>query len=138
MKGIIATLIGFIMIFSFSSARSQTTPEEYNYLTKGYKIQLDAGLDMKSGYSFTDIGTFNTQQRSCTFKALVKQSSNKKVATLCIFHAANNDTYYFCLPTNGSPDIVFEDYRNSLNILDNSEAARDYAYFVSRLDAKTK
>ena len=35
-----------------------TTEEEYNYLTKGYKIQVESGLDMKKGYSLIDMGTY--------------------------------------------------------------------------------
>ncbi len=138
MKAISSILIGLLIVTSINSARSQTNIEEYNYLTKGYKIQLDAGLDMKIGYSFTDLGTYSTPQRSCTFKALMKQASKKRVAILCVFHAANKDTYYFCIPSDGSPNNIFEEYRKSLSILDNAEAARDYAFFVSLLGSKIK
>ena len=33
-----------------------TTMEEYNYMTKGYKIQVESGLDMKKGYFIEDMG----------------------------------------------------------------------------------
>ena len=34
-----------------SEKTSVTTEEEYNYITKGYQIQLSSGLDMKKGYA---------------------------------------------------------------------------------------
>lgn len=39
----------------------QTTEEEYNYLTKGYKVQIESGLDMKKGYEFKDLANDYTQ-----------------------------------------------------------------------------
>lgn len=35
---------------------SPTTEEEYNYLTKGYRVQLESGLDMKKNYLLEDWG----------------------------------------------------------------------------------
>ncbi len=132
-----SAIILFLMLYVVS-AKGQTTTEEYNYLTKGYKIQIEAGLDTKSGYTFVELGTYSTKQRSCIFKALVKQSSKKSVATLGIFNGANGKTFYFCIPSAGSPESLFDDYLRSLSLLDNAEAAREYAYFVSQLAAKVK
>jgi hypothetical protein len=42
-------------IFSFSQNEDHpygTTLEEYNYVTKGYAVQIEQGLDMKAGYEF--------------------------------------------------------------------------------------
>lgn len=38
---------------------SQTSLEEYNYMTKGYKIQKESGLDMKKGYWVAESDTFD-------------------------------------------------------------------------------
>lgn len=42
---IFSTCFGLVVLFT--NLYFQTTQEEYNYITKGYKIQLDSGLDMK-------------------------------------------------------------------------------------------
>ncbi len=114
---------------------AQTTVEEYNYLTKGYRIQIETGLDMKSGYTLQDAGTYKTSSRSCNFKALIRKNTDDLAGTLAIFHAANGAYYYFCIPTIGSPDELFSAYRASLGILDNADAARDYSFFLSEVYA---
>ncbi|WP_421799825.1 hypothetical protein [Haliscomenobacter sp.] len=40
-----------LIAFCSISFAQGTTQEEYNYVTKGYKIQQESGLDMKKGYS---------------------------------------------------------------------------------------
>ncbi len=51
----------FLMLMLFFSvagiAQSGTTMEEFNYVTKGLKIQLDSGLDMKKGYEIVPLDT---------------------------------------------------------------------------------
>lgn len=120
------------------NVNAQTSTEEYNYLTKGYKIQIESGLDTKSGYTFSDLGTYKSTNRSCEFKALVKQATKKSVGTLCIFYAANGDKYYFCIPAAGSSEELFAQYRSSLSIIDNGDAARDYSFFLSLLWSNRK
>lgn len=44
---IFSTFFGLVVFFT--NLYFQTTQEEYNYITKGYKIQLESGLDMKKG-----------------------------------------------------------------------------------------
>ncbi len=44
-----------------TKVHSQTTLEEYNYVTKGYHVQLTSGLDMKKGYEFEDIDKKGTK-----------------------------------------------------------------------------
>ena len=123
------TICFFSSYFSFA----QTTAEEYNYLTKGYKIQIESGLDMKQGYGFKDIGFPKTQERSCQFKGLINETTHKMVATLAIFPAANGDKYYICIPTAGSSQEVFNAYYSSLNQIDNLSAMKDYAWFLTVL-----
>lgn len=47
------TLI-LITLFLFAAGfaqikKGQTTLEEYNYMSKGFKIQMESGIDMKKG-----------------------------------------------------------------------------------------
>ena len=47
----------FSLLVISSLVFSQTSMEEYNYVTKGLKIQKESGLDMKLGYSIQVIDT---------------------------------------------------------------------------------
>ncbi len=55
--------ISITIIFCIASfiTLGQTTETEYNYVTKGYKIQLESGLDMKKGYRFEDLDTWGVE-----------------------------------------------------------------------------
>ena len=67
MKKILLLLIVlFVSTYSFS----HTTEEEYSYVTKGLKIQIDGGLDMKKGYELKTVKVLN---------------SNLKRALICCF-----------------------------------------------------
>ena len=49
------TSILFTLLISATICNAQmktgvTTEEEYNYMTKGYQMQMSGGLDMKKGY----------------------------------------------------------------------------------------
>lgn len=94
------------LLICFAATHAQdvvTTLEEYNYLTKGYKVQIESGLDMKKGYTFTEghspivYGNY-----TFTFKPLVRESTNETAAILLIINskAWGNNTYYFCIPRN--------------------------------------
>jgi hypothetical protein len=124
-------LILFVVASFSVSAKSQTTTEEYNYLTKGYKTQIENGLDMKKGYALAGNSTYSYGGRRCEFKNLIKTSSDVAVAVLVIFYAQNGDSYYFCIPSAGSDPQLFEEYLNSLKQIDNYDAMRVYNYFVS-------
>jgi hypothetical protein len=62
MKEFISSLICCFSLFigySQSENFDGTTIEEYNYLTKGYSIQIEQGLGMKTGYEFASGNDFN-------------------------------------------------------------------------------
>jgi len=121
------------IVFTSSFSFAQTTIEEYNYLTKGYRIQMESGLDMKKGYTLKDFGTFRSTTRTCEFKGLYNEATHKLAATLAIFHAANGDIYYFCIPVANSQQNIFDAYYSSLIAIDNVLAMKEYSYFLSML-----
>jgi len=113
-KNKIAT--AFLMLTFFFSTNllfGQTTQEEYNYITKGYKVQVESGLDMKKGYSLTDLGDWGlkngSENRKCEFKGLVKQGQTKPCAIMMIYKRTditNGANYYICIPSaDASPEI---------------------------------
>lgn len=87
-----------------------TTEEEYNYLTKGYAIQVASGLDMKRGYSFVDFGTtptsFSDGTRVTEFKGLLRDGMSTPCAILMKYSGPSGNATYICIPTyNASPDL---------------------------------
>lgn len=108
-------LLLFVSIGVFSQTNekitTQTTLEEYNYVTKGYKIQIESGLDMKAGYILKDITDFittytvdeNKIHRKTTFKLLYRQNNDLPVAIMMITERKdNNYKEYFCIPSYNS------------------------------------
>jgi hypothetical protein len=93
---------------------SQTTLEEYNYVTKGYKVQVESGLDMKKGYRFDDVHTIHIQYsdgvvRETEFKALFREGQKMPTAILCIYsHSDKQDKDYLCIPQFNSSKEVWD------------------------------
>mgnify|MGYP001803655980 CR=1 FL=1 len=132
LQGIAATAILSVLI-SFTSF-SQTTEEEFNYLTKGYKIQLESGLDMKKGYSIKDYGTWGTQyssfKRNATFKGLYRDGESKPCAVLMIFQKTNNDyVEYVCIPHMDSDEAIWSKaFKNWNEAADSWSAGAGYSW----------
>ena len=80
-----------------------TTMEEYNYMTKGYKIQVESGLDMKKGYYFEDMGDHKIGNYVFNVKKLVRENQRELAGTLIISHAEiSGKTYYTAIPINNA------------------------------------
>ena len=115
MKNVVSALcIGAILIILSSRGFAQTTLEEYNYVTKGYKVQVESGLDMKKGYRFEDIHTIHIQysdgvERETQFKALYREGQKEPAAILCIYTHSNNAVReYICLPQFSSTKEIWD------------------------------
>lgn len=113
-----------LCVISYTFASSQikkgtTSEEEFNYMSKGYKAQIESGLDMKTGYtvdSGTDIksGTYNF-----TYIKFFKITTNENVLVGTIVKAKSNNygnTYWFCIPVNN--DILLKKSFIEINKLD--------------------
>lgn len=116
-------LIVFVIFFSFlSRIHSQTTQEEYNYLTKGYKIQVESGLDVKKGYTIKDLGNWGlnsgSESRSCEFKALIRQGQTTPCAVLLIYKRtdiAEGIKHYICIPSHDAPEYIWNQTLDFVN-----------------------
>ena len=107
-------IIGILFLFSVSYSFSQTTMEEYNYITKGYKIQTESGLDMKKGYRFEESinsdFSINGEIRFFKFKKLIKINENRVCAIMVIyskFGKVNMPVMYLCIPSKNSPPEIW-------------------------------
>lgn len=96
---------------------AQTTIEEYNYLTKGYKVQTESGLDMKKGYELKDISTKTTSERKVEVKLLQRIKSNgtkENAAYLVIYQKSGTQKEYICIPHPESGEDVLMSFWNTL------------------------
>lgn len=131
------SLLFFILFLTTQIAYSQscktsgTTMEEYNYIVKGYKIQMEGGLDMKKGYDFKEIKTVDLDGRKVVYKELIKDGKDLR-ALMAIFSGRNGTTSYFCIPLGECSSEIKTAYLNStaLNI-DNSQALNFYQYSLT-------
>ena len=101
----------FVTFVAYLYATSQTTLEEYNYVTKGYKIQIESGLDDKVGYSWKDAGVWGLtwsdgKHRECEFKILYHDGV--ECACLMIYKrtdVSNGAQYYICIPRGNNSEL---------------------------------
>jgi hypothetical protein len=100
-----------------------TTQEEYNYITKGYRIQIESGLDMKKGYTMKDIQTERHNDYYLEMKALYRDGSTAPCAIMVITQYQSDingwgvHTYYYCIPHWASSQKIWDDYDYSMNTL---------------------
>lgn len=117
-----------------------TTLEEYNYITKGLKIQIETGLDAKKGYSFKKYPhTHSAENVKFEVYFLYRQNQNKPCATfiramytIAGFTTQNKDLF-FCLPNFQADKNIWDLYAKSLN--DNKNIAFQMAWITSKLYA---
>lgn len=130
MKTLSTILLLLISIISFGQSEpAPTTEEEYNYLTKGYKVQIESGLDMKKGYVLEEWGDVKNGNYTFTIKGLIRETKNELSAMLVITKSdVSGRVYYTCLPIN-NPDL-FTRYYNDINSWDES-LTTSYCYVVS-------
>lgn len=144
-KSLFSTLLA---LFFAVNAHAQTTYEEYIYLTKGYKTQLENGLDMKQGYRMVAVPVFVESvrndtlssplnvfqkdiwqvQRTAQFKALYREGDDKPCAMLCLYekHARNKATNevqkfvdYICIPHYTSDAKIWDMYNTKISVYAN-------------------
>lgn len=111
-----------------SESRAQTTFEEYNYVTKGYRVQIESGLDMKKGYTFADINSYRLSYttggfRETEFKVLLKEEGKKPVAIMCIYTSSTNPSKeYICIPQPNSPKEVWDSTYSKISTFEGEDA----------------
>lgn len=129
-------------LMRLTGVAGSTTLEEYNYLTKGYKVQIDTGLDMKKGYSFKDLSESSlTYQdgviRSVEFKSLIREKSKTSCAILGIYE--NSDlpelSNYFCIPSINADKKIWDTALQALSSFDSIESLETLNFSLMRLVA---
>lgn len=109
--------LSFVLFFSAFTLilNGQTTLEEFTYLTKGYKLDLDTGRDIKDGYeiehqysysSSINVGgeKINRKVEVMTFK---ESETGNIAATLAILERPETGyKKYFCIPSKFSDSEI--------------------------------
>jgi len=97
--------------FNYNDRQAATTLEIYNYVTKGYAIQVASGLDMKKGYFIWEKLTRSTNsadgRRTVKINALLIDSNFKVCAWILIYEKAGQTPAYFCIPTQASDEAIW-------------------------------
>ncbi len=89
---------------------SQTTQEEFTYITKGYKRQISEGLDAsKKGYEFEQIEKLEYEEEGkpvvFTFTKMNHEKEGLK-AVIMTFEK-NEKMHTFCIPHPDTKDVVW-------------------------------
>lgn len=120
-------------LFSQSFKTLATTTEEYNYLVKGYKTQIESGLDMKKGYDFGKSINFELDGRKIIFKELLKNTTDLR-AFLAIFTGRDGRVNYICIPLGDVDSSLIDSYYQHIALsIDNSSALNFYQLSLIKL-----
>jgi hypothetical protein len=97
------------LLFTISISFSQeekinvTSLDEYNYMTKGYKIQKSSGLDMKKGYDLENIQNITKGNYIFSFNSLIRNEKKELAGILIIAYSdVSGRTYHLGMPINNS------------------------------------
>ncbi|NNF02011.1 MAG: hypothetical protein HKN22_04955 [Bacteroidia bacterium] len=113
--------IALLVIFSlglsipgFAQKIAPTTEKEFNYITVGYKIQLQAGLPMKADYKFKDLGRHEVVDCIVEMKGLYRKGEEQPCAMMMIYTEVRQEPVYFCVPSPDAAEELWERYYKSL------------------------
>lgn len=108
-------LVATLLVAGFINAQVSTTEEEYNYLTKGLKIQEESGLgsEVKKGYELLKFGSIKYHDDFTTDYFEFKNSIENKTKALLIkiIRERDHKTVFLCLPINN--ESLFEKFAKS-------------------------
>jgi hypothetical protein len=122
-------------VFSQTDGVNGTSIDEYNYMTKGYRIQKSSGLDMKRGYELSNIQDITKGSYSFSFNSLIRSEKNELAGILIIAYSnVSGRTYYLGMPIN-NPDLQ-PDFEGDVRSWDESMTTA-YAQAVSELYSNT-
>jgi len=92
----------------------QTTQEEYDYVTKELKIQVEGNFNMRKGYELKSIKVVNNNQKRIELGQLIR-IEDKSVACYWL-KFTNFKTIYFCLPNPHSTTSIINKCNTDLAI----------------------
>lgn len=129
-------MISFSFLLLSKISFSQTTWDEYNYCTKGFKTQIESGLDLtKKGYEITSLGeqkfTYNGYDNYSSAKiyGLKPIDFSKPNALIVVYEKYfGNELYsreYLCIPTEDAPEDMLVNTWQTINSISLDEKQAD-------------
>ncbi len=130
MKKIIVAAFTLLALNSYAQV-APTTQEEYTYATKGYKVEVQNGLDVKKGYHWVDYGKHTDGGNTLNISGLIRDNETKPCAILLYYEKDKVDKKekieaYLCMPTSGAPSALWDSYNGSLGQLGENLKWADY------------
>ncbi len=108
-----------------------TTEKEYNYLTKGLKIQEESGLDVIDGYLLQNCLEQKSGNYDFKIRYLVdKKDSSLKALSVIIRSYVSGKSFYLCVPLQNLN--LTNQYWSALKQFE-APMAQTYAYVMSTL-----
>ncbi len=114
----------FLLLFILGSsfAFSQTTQDEYNYLTKGWLSMQQQGMGMKAGYATTDKGKYVMEYSGYNLEVsilnLTRTADNSSAGYIVMVHdTKKNNTQYIGVPTKNSDEGIWKQSIASIRAL---------------------
>jgi hypothetical protein len=106
MKKLIYILMFCPLITLGQNEKITTTDEEFNYLFKEYKIDIENGNQNKLGYTLEKIMQFNIDNFTIIYSSFKNNKGVKKaiLVTLIKNKESSSKVFYRCLPIN-RPDL---------------------------------
>lgn len=112
-----------------SDPNSELTQEEYNYLTKGLRVQEESGLDMKKGYELKMLAYKKVNRYTFTSKIFIETATNiVKGISVKIESGVTNKAYYLVIPSTVGK---YTDEYNKLLMTFEQPMAQSYTIFLS-------
>ena len=118
-------LITAFVVFAIAVS-AQTTMEEYDYLTKGYKEDVARERGAMKGYELKHVNSIYEGNKSVEVGVVyrLKDTLIEKAAYLLIYKNATADAEYFCYPSPKSDTATIGRYWKQLNANSSSDTAR--------------
>ena len=91
-----------------------TTADEYSIASVGYKMLLTMKVELKSGYTVSDIQTYEYGERKAEFKGLYRGLDKKPCAIILIYQKVRSSPEYYCIPTPDAPEALWDRFRASI------------------------
>jgi len=115
-----------------------TTSTEYLYASVGYKMQLNAKLPPKEGYTLKDYKPIEQPERKVEFKGVFRKGEAKPCAFIMIYTKLRTTPQYYGIPTVNADAELWQKFFDSLK--DDSENQQPqlqfFAYCLANLAAQ--
>lgn len=124
MKKLIVVLLSLITVYSYAQKAAPTTQDEYTYVTKGLKGQIETGVGVKAGYKLIDFGKHNDGgKKVMDVYGMFRDGENKPAAIVLV---VGPEKAYLCMPTEDAPGNLWDSYMGSLKVFGENLSWADY------------